>query len=89
MVGAPGNDNPAFDAGAAYLLHGPVAGYHTLDLADAKMIGWDAFDEAGAAVAPAGDVDGDGYDDMFVGSPYCDAGGLDAGAAYLISGSGL
>ena len=89
MIGAPGNDNPAFDAGAAYLFHGPVAGYHTLDLADAKMIGWDAFDEAGTEVAAAGDVDGDGYDDMFVGSPFCDAGGLDAGAAYMILGVGL
>jgi hypothetical protein len=46
-------------------------------------------DEAwfGAAVAGAGDVDGDGFGDLLVGAPVYDDGQLDEGAAFLFSGS--
>ncbi len=35
-----------------------------------------------------GDIDGDGYDDLFVGSPYDDATGTDAGALFGLRGAG-
>ena len=41
----------------------------------------------GSAVAGAGDVDGDGYDDVLVGAAGDDTGALDAGRAYLYLGS--
>jgi hypothetical protein len=44
-------------------------------------------DLAGRSVSGAGDVDGDGYDDLLVGACKNDDGGLDAGAAYLVLGS--
>jgi hypothetical protein len=43
-------------------------------------------DYQGWAVAAAGDVDGDGFDDVAVGAPMCDAAGLDAGRVTVYSG---
>jgi Ca2+-binding RTX toxin-like protein len=45
------------------------------------------YDSAGKNVATAGDVNGDGLDDFIIGTPYNDAGGTDAGAAYVIFGN--
>ena len=41
----------------------------------------------GAAVASAGDVDGDGHADVLVGAPCANANGTESGAAYVISGT--
>ena len=44
----------------------------------------------GLAVAAAGDVDGDGFDDLLVGAPAASPGGLaGAGSAYLVRGAPL
>nr|MCU0253129.1 integrin alpha [Acidobacteriota bacterium] len=40
----------------------------------------------GSALALAGDVDGDGYDDLLVGAPYYDGGQTDEGRAFLYRG---
>jgi len=51
---------------------------------------WDGValgDALGFSVSGAGDVDGDGFDDLIVGAIYADPGGvLAAGSAYLYSG---
>ena len=41
----------------------------------------------GSSVAPAGDVNGDGYNDVIVGAPGYDAGSADEGRAYVYLGS--
>ena len=46
-------------------------------------------DMSGASVASAGDVDGDGYDEILIGSPKNDEGGSWSGQSYLIWGSFL
>src|SRR5687768_1386321 len=56
--------------------------------ADAGFIiqGDDAGDWAGYAVASAGDVNGDGFDDIMVGAMKGDDGGPNAGEAYVVFG---
>ena len=52
------------------------------------IIGEAANDEAGRTLGPAGDVNGDGYQDMLVGVMGQDAAASNAGATYLILGAG-
>jgi len=41
---------------------------------------------AGSSVASAGDMNGDGFDDVIVGAPQTDAGGVDRGEVYVVFG---
>jgi hypothetical protein len=58
----------------------------TIDLssADYSFVGESAYDRAGSSVSRAGDVDGDGLDDLLIGARSNDNGGNNAGKAYLI-----
>jgi len=75
------------DAGAVYVFFGPITTGGTLALADVVLGGELAHDHAGFSVATAGDVDGDGYDDILVGAPGHDEGGSASGVTYLVRGS--
>jgi len=55
-----------------------------LSASDASFWGEDESDLSGASVAGAGDVNGDGYDDILIGAVYDEEGGTDAGQTYLI-----
>jgi len=93
LIGAPEDSDYGDTVGQAYLILGNatisswgkdfnVAGAH------ASFIGEDLYNEAGHQVAGAGDVNGDGYDDFLIGSPYHSNGGNFAGKTYLILGKG-
>ena len=58
-------------------------------MSDYKLVGESSSDSAGYSVSSAGDVDGDGLDDVLVGAHQDDDGGSGAGAAYVILGSSL
>jgi hypothetical protein len=76
-------------AGAAYLELGPDAGepgIESLSDADAHLDGELTDGQAGQAVSGAGDVNGDGYDDLLIGAPYEDSDAENAGAAYVVFG---
>lgn len=88
LVGAPFNDIAGANAGAIYVVLGSATLTSTNLGAFPIMIGEVAGDEAGRNVAPAGDVNGDGFQDMLVGVPNQDATGANAGAIYLVLGSG-
>ena len=87
VVGAYGNDEGGDNAGAAYLLLGPVSGVMSLASADAKLLGETIDEGIGSDVTMAGDMDGDGLGDFLVASCSSDVGGLDAGASYLFYGA--
>jgi len=102
LIGAPGADaggNAKSYAGAAYVVFGHVGGFAApIDLAAVALgqggfviQGEDANDSIGGfgAVAAAGDVNGDGFDDVIVGAVAADAAGnaeINAGAAYVVFG---
>ena len=74
------------------MIFGRASGFGTIDLTnlastDGFIIqGQTADDLAGFSVSGAGDIDGDGFDDLIIGAPQNGQGGENAGAAYVISG---
>ena len=83
IVGALGSDAGGADVGAAYIFFGGTA----MDsIADVILTGEAADDWFGFSVSSAGDVNGDGFSDVIVGAFQNDAGGTDAGRAYIYFG---
>ncbi|MFQ5626043.1 MAG: integrin alpha [Methyloligellaceae bacterium] len=94
LVGGRNNDDGAIDAGSAYVIFGASSLTGTVGLASVgtavsgfSLLGEAASDRAGISVSSAGDVNGDGFDDLAVGADLNDDGpGTNPGAAYLIFG---
>jgi hypothetical protein len=89
LVGGPTRDSAR---GRAWLVLGAdVLAGGALPLADAhaSFSGGSEFDRAGDVVAWAGDVDGDGLDDVLVGAYGADPSGEESGSGHLFLASGL
>jgi hypothetical protein len=89
LIGAIGNDEVVADVGQTYLIFGKPTGWARdtfLSNADASFLGENVFDYSGISVSGAGDVNGDGYDDILIGAYKNDDGGNEAGQTYLILG---
>ncbi|MCH9031259.1 MAG: FG-GAP repeat protein [candidate division Zixibacteria bacterium] len=80
IMGAPGNFVGGSQVGRAYVFSGQTG--DTLHV----FTGEAALDEFGISVSGAGDVNNDGFADLIVGAWFNDAGGNDAGRAYVYSG---
>ncbi len=95
IVGAYGGD-PGGDstAGESYVVFGKASGFAaSLDLATLngsngfRLDGIDASDFSGYSVASAGDINGDGFDDLIIGASRADPGGDNyAGESYVVFG---
>jgi 5'-nucleotidase/UDP-sugar diphosphatase len=95
IIGARGADpNNSIYAGQAYVVFGSSSGFaanfelSALDGTNGFTIdGINDFDILGISVSGAGDVNGDGIDDVIVGAYYADPNGQDyAGQSYVIFG---
>ena len=99
IIGAYGADPIGeFDAGETYVVYGRASapgtdGVLALSALDGTngftFIGIDSNDWAGYSVSSAGDVNGDGYDDLIIGAYRVDlegGGGFNAGETYVIYG---
>ena len=89
LIGAYGNDENGNDSGQTYLIFGKASGWQmdtNLSASDASFWGENPKDGHLARVAGAGDVNGDGYDDILIGAPVNNDGGIRAGQTYLILG---
>lgn len=90
LIGAPSRTT---DNGRAYVLFGQAGGFAAnIDLGTLngtngfRLDGVASLDRAGQSVAGAGDVNGDGFDDLIVGALRADANGVETGGAYLVFG---
>jgi len=75
------------EQGGVFLFSGPLSGDIGASDASASWFGPDRQTSyVGNAVAIAGDVDGDGYDDLIIGAPNYDTGSYRTGGAFLVLG---
>ncbi|MCC1491467.1 hypothetical protein [Cognatishimia sp. F0-27] len=105
IIGAVGADGGGENRGTAYLLaaadlaaadaaDGTTDGVIYLDSVASQSSsyqfnGREDYDHAGSSVASAGDVDGDGLDDLIIGASSADGGGDNSGELYLITAAEL
>ncbi|MHA1967861.1 MAG: integrin alpha, partial [Candidatus Hodarchaeales archaeon] len=83
IIGATSNNEGGENAGKTYLIFGRSTALLWMDInlseAEVSFIGEDSHDNSGFAVAGAGDVNNDGYDDIVIGANGDEEGGNDAG----------
>jgi hypothetical protein len=86
LVGAEGYQNGQFAEGAVYIYLGGPSGINTNN--STLLEGNQMAALYGMSVSTAGDVNGDGFSDVVVGTSYYDGGGKeDAGAVFVYYGS--
>lgn len=89
IINAVIDDQGGMGAGRVYLILGQTSGWaQNTELVDAPVTFWgeEGGDHAGTSLASLGDVNSDGFADILIGAPDNDAGGEDAGRAYLLLG---
>ena len=93
VVGAPGADPNGADSGAGYVVFGKASGFDaTMRLSDLdgsngfRLNGVAAYDRLGRVFSNAGDVNGDGLDDLIIGVYTADPNGRNSGASYVVFG---
>ena len=94
IIGAPDVDGGAISAGESYVVFGRNSGFssslglETLDGTNGFVInGIDVGDYNGSSVSGAGDLNGDGFDDLIIGANGADANGNSrAGESYIVFG---
>jgi len=93
IVGAAGADSIDDDSGSSYVVFGKPTGFDATVALSAldgtngfRLDGASASDRSGASVSGAGDVNGDGIDDLVIGATNADSNGQSTGTAYVVFG---
>ena len=98
IVGAYGADPNGSESGSGYVVFGrdtstPGQGFApsielgSLDGTDGFRLDGAAYDNSGRSVSAAGDVNGDGFDDVIVGANRAAPNGSSSGSSYVVFGS--
>ena len=93
-AGADRNGNSVSNRGASYVVFGKDddAFAATMNLSELdgsngfRINGESAGDASGISVSSAGDINGDGYDDIIIGAPNADPNGSSSGSVYVVFG---
>ena len=95
IIGARNADPNGNNSGETYVVYGGASAPGTDGVLDLSMLngsngfilnGIDANDYSGRSVSSAGDVNGDGYDDLIIGARHADPNGRSSGETYVIYG---
>ncbi|SEF59916.1 FG-GAP repeat-containing protein [Nitrosomonas ureae] len=93
IVGVRGADPNGYYSGSSYVVFGKASDFSAvIPLSDLngedgfRLDGVAANDSSGASVSNAGDVNGDGFDDLIVGANGADPNGSNSGSSYVVFG---
>jgi len=93
IIGALGADPSGSSSGSSYVVFGKASGFEasmnlsSLDGANGfRLDGVKEEDTSGLSVSSAGDVNGDGFDDLIIGAPRTDPNGYGSGSCYVVFG---
>ncbi|WP_392533638.1 beta strand repeat-containing protein [Nostoc sp. C117] len=94
IIGAPNADPNGNESGQSYVVFGSKSGFGTqFNLSTLNGIngfainGINANDKSGISVSSAGDINGDGLDDLIIGAQDADPNGSYSGHSYVVFGS--
>jgi subtilisin family serine protease len=83
------------DAGKSYVVFGSSSGFpSTFELSNLNGVNGfrldgSSVDNSGVSVSGAGDVNGDGFDDVIIGASHANTGTFDDGQTYVVFGSNV
>ncbi|MHC5767539.1 MAG: hypothetical protein ACYTXI_18310 [Nostoc sp.] len=93
IIGASNADPNGNYSGQSYVVFGKSTGFNpTLNVSDLNgangfaINGINAGDNSARSISSAGDINGDGLDDLIIGAPYADANGNYSGQSYVVFG---
>ena len=96
IIGARGADTNGNLSGESYVVFGTSANFTSIDLSNLDgtngftLSGVSTNDRSGTSVSSAGDINGDGIDDIIIGAPNADVGvNTNAGESYVVFGTSV
>ena len=94
LIGAPFADPNGGNSGTSYVVFGSSAAFASaIDLSSLngssgfRLDGVTSNDRSGFSVSAAGDVNGDGIDDLLIGARFADPNGGNSGTSYVVFGA--
>ena len=94
IIGASRADPNGYSSGESYVVFGSDAGFDAaFDLSKLDgsngfvLTGIDASDNSGVSVSGAGDINGDGFNDLIIGASGADPNGNASGESYVVFGA--